>query len=306
MKKVLSVSLGSSARDHVVQANFMGEAFEVTRRGTDGNFDAAVKLYEEFDGKVDAFGVGGIEFYLSMGDTRWYWRDAKRIRAAVKVSKVGDGNGVKAILAARAVAALDRYLQSHEGKSLRGLKALKTTVTDRYGMAVALLDAGCDCTFGDFMFALGVPLPLHSLAAVRAFATVMCPVVTRLPYAWVYTLGEEQDRAPVEKWNRFYQAADIIAGDFHQIRSAMPSRMNGKIVLTNTTTRADVADLKARGVHLLVTTTPRLDGRSFGTNVIEALLLSLMNKPQSEVQPADFKKLIESIPIEPAIEVLNP
>jgi N-acyl-D-aspartate/D-glutamate deacylase len=38
---------------------------------------------------------------------------------------------------------------------------------------------------------------------------------------------------------------------------------------------------------------------------MEAALLALMDKPQSEVTPADFMDLIERIPLEPNIEALN-
>ena len=50
---------------------------------------------------------------------------------------------------------------------------------------------------------------------------------------------------------------------------------------------------------------PRLEGRSFGTNVMEATLLALMDKPQAQVTDADFLDLIRRIPLEPNIEVLN-
>lgn len=38
---------------------------------------------------------------------------------------------------------------------------------------------------------------------------------------------------------------------------------------------------------------------------MEATLLALMDKPQSEVTQADFRNLIKRIPLEPNIEVLN-
>jgi len=85
----------------------------------------------------------------------------------------------------------------------------------------------------------------------------------------------------------------------------MPDDLSGKIVITNTTTAENVKELRDRNLHILVTTTPRFEGRSFGTNVMEATLLALMDKPQSEVMPSDFLDLIESIPLEPNIEVLN-
>jgi len=68
----------------------------------------------------------------------------------------------------------------------------------------------------------------------------------------------------------------------------MPDNLSGKIIVTNTTTARNVEELQCRGLHMLVMTTPRLEGRSFGTNVMEATLLALMDKPQTEVTQADF------------------
>ena len=85
----------------------------------------------------------------------------------------------------------------------------------------------------------------------------------------------------------------------------MPADLRGKIVITNTTTARDVEDLRQRGVWLLVTETPRLNGRTFGSNVVEGMLLALLDKPQEDVTPEDFEALIERIPLEPALEVLN-
>jgi hypothetical protein len=282
----------------------MHEPVLIERRGTDGDFARALALYREFDGAVDAFGIGGIEFFVPVGDRRYYWRDARRIRAAIRKSKVGDGNGVRAILASRAVLALDRYLNNY-GRTLRGLKVLKTTAVARYFLASDLVAAGCDVTFGDLMFALQLPIPLRSLKSVRALASILMPVVSQVPYKWLYSLGDEQVTPPKPKWGRYYAEAELIAGDFLQIRSHMPDDLRGKIILTNTTTTLDVEDLRARGVYLLVTETPRLGGRTFGTNVIEALLLALTDKPQSQITEEDFERLVRQTDLKPSIEILN-
>ena len=300
MKKVLSVSLGSSTRDHASEADFLGEHFWLSRQGTDGDFARYIQMYREYDGKVDAFGVGGTEFYLWVNDRRYYFRETRRVRQAIKISKVGDGNGVKHLLAPLAIQALGEH-----GVKLRGKKALKTTAVDRYGMAKALVDAGCDVTFGDFIFALGLPIPIRSLSTVHLLARLMLPVMTQLPMRWLYPLGKEQEKEPSKKFSRFYEQAEIIAGDFLQVWSNLPDDLSGKIIVTNTTTRKNVEELQKRNLHILVTATPRLEGRSFGTNVMEATLLALMDKPQSEVVEADFREMIERIPLEPNIEVLN-
>lgn len=305
MKRILSISTGSSARDHVTRCMFLGQECELARKGTDGGLDRAVQMYRDLDGKVDAFGVGGSEFYLRVGNRRYYFRDIKRIRRAVKTSKIGDGNGVKGILEQRAFAALEKHLNDKEGRSLRGLPALQTTAVDRYGMGEAMVAAGLEVTFGDFMFALGLPFPMKTLAGVRLVAATLLPVITRLPYEWLYPLGAAQDKPPQRKWQKYYRRAEVIAGDFLQIRQFMPDDLTGKIVVTNTTTLQNVEELRQRNLHILVTVMPRLEGRSFGTNVMEATLLALMDKPQAEVVEADFLDLIERIPLEPNIEVLN-
>ncbi len=306
MKKVLSISMGSASRDHTTRQVFLDQEFEMTRMGATGDFERYIELYKAYDGHVDAFGVGGMEFYLDVAGRKYYFRDAKKVRKAIKISKVGDGNGVKSLLVQRAVSALEKHLNEQEGRSLKGLKAMKTTAVDRYGMAKALVDAGCDVTFCDFMFALGLPVALHSLSAVRVVAALLLPVITNLPYTWLYPLGSEQDKPPQPKWEKYYAQSEVIAGDFLQVRRHLPDNLKGKIIITNTTTAKNVEELRQRGLHILVTTTPRLEGRSFGTNVMEATLLALMDKPQAEVNRADFLALIEAIPLLPNIEVLNP
>lgn len=305
MKKIVSISVGSSARNHTTRHVFLGQECEISRLGTDGDFQKAIQLYQDLDGKVDAFGIGGVEFYLQVENKKYYFRDVKRIRNAIKISKAGDGNGVKGLLEQRAFDYLEKYLNEKEGRSLKGLPALKTTVSERYSMGKAMVNAGLDVTFGDFMFALGLPIPIRTLNTARLVASALLPVITQLPFSWLYPLGSEQDKPPQPRWIKYYQQAQVIAGDFLQIRQYMPDDLSGKIIVTNTTTAKNVEELRQRNLHLLVTVTPRLDGRSFGTNVMEATLLALMDKPQSEVAQKDFLELIHRIPLEPNIEVLN-
>jgi len=305
VKKIISISVGSSSRDHTTRHTFLGEECELSRQGTDGDFEKAIQKYRELDGKVDAFGAGGVEFFLRVANKKYYFRDVKRIRKAIKISKVGDGNGVKGLLERRAFEYLEKYLNEKEGKTLRGMKALQTNAVDRYGMAEAMVDAGLDVTFGDFMFALGIPLAVKKLSSVRLLAAILLPVITQLPVPWLYALGAEQDKPPQPKWTKYYEQSIVMAGDFIQVRQYMPDDLTGKIIVTNTTTAKNVDELRDRNLHILVTVTPRLDGRSFGTNVMEATLLALMDKPQSEVTESDFLDLIKRIPLEPNIEVLN-
>ena len=300
MNKVLSISLGSTSRDHTTEAEFLGQHFWLSRQGVNGDFKRYVNEFKKNDGLVDAFGVGGTEFFLNVNGRKYYFRQAKQVRAAIVKSKVGDGNGIKHLLAPMSI----EVLREH-GIDLKGKKALKTTAVDRYGLAKALVDAGCEVTFGDFMFALDIPIAVHRLSTVHIIARLLLPIVTQLPYNWLYPLGEKQDVEPKKKYSRFYEEADVIAGDFIQVWSHLPDDLSGKIIITNTTTEKNFEALQKRKLHILVTTTPRLGGRSFGTNVMEAMCRVLVDKPDAQITSEDLKAVIHRIPLRPQLHVLN-
>jgi len=117
-----------------------------------------------------------------------------------------------------------------------------------------------------------------------------------MPLSMLYPMGEKQNTI-TPKWEKWYRWADVIAGDFLYIRRYMPTPesgyLKGKVILTNTTTEADEEELRKRGVRMLITTTPNFEGRSFGTNVMEAVLVALNNGKQlsAEEYLATLKKL---------------
>src|SRR5580693_5721947 len=127
MKKIVSVSLGSSSRDHRAQVEFMGEAFDISRVGTDGKLDAAIAKVRELDGKVDAIGLGGIDVYLYAGRHRYALRDGIRLLESAKITPVVDGSGLKNTLERKAV----RFMQEELGIDLRGRRVLMVSALDR-------------------------------------------------------------------------------------------------------------------------------------------------------------------------------
>ena len=301
MKKVVSVSLGSSARDHRADVTLLGEAFEISREGTDGKLDVAIAKVRALDGHVDAIGLGGIDVYLYAGRHRYALRDGVRLLEAAKITPVVDGSGLKNTLEREAV----RYVREELGIDLRGRKVLMVSALDRFGMAQALVDAGADVLFGDFIFALDKDLPVRDLATFEQMAEKYLPDACKLPFQFFYPTGKKQDRPPEPKYPQYYAQADIIAGDFHFMRQFMPDRLDEKIVLTNTVTARDVEELAARGVATLITTTPDFGGRSFGTNVIEAALLALLGKTWSEVTAQDYEGILRELAVKPHVLRLN-
>lgn len=302
MRRIVSVSIGSSKRDSKAVVNVLGEDFSLERIGTDGDMQKAIAIIQELDGKVAAFGMGGIDLYLWGGNRRYILREAKRIAKAPKITPIVDGSGLKKTLERKAI----ETLAQEDPAMFRGKKVLLTCGVDRFGMAQALQETGAEVLYGDLMFALGLPIPLYSLKALERVAAVFAPIVVQFPFKWLYPTGSKQEESPDrEKYEKFYAWADIIAGDYHQIRKYMPDDLSGKIIITNTITAQDVEFLRQRHVKELITTTPNLGGRSFGTNVMEGLLVALLNKPVEQITPRDYLRLLEQIGFKPRREALG-
>jgi hypothetical protein len=297
VKHIVSVSLGSASRDHRAEVELLGEAFLLERIGTDGSIERAMQKLRELDGTVDAIGLGGIDVYLYAGSKRFALRDGLRLLGAVKTTPVVDGSGLKNTLEREAV----RYVRDELGVPLAGTKVLMVSALDRFGMAQAFVDAGADVLFGDFIFALDLDKPVRGLAEFEALAERYLPDACKLPFQFFYPTGKKQDRPPQPKYPEYYAEAAIVAGDFHFMRQFMPERLDGKVVLTNTLTSGDVAELRARGVARLVTTTPDFGGRSFGTNVVEAALLALLGKRWEDVTPEDYAEVLTRLALRPRV-----
>ena len=275
----------------------LGEQFDITRMGMDGSLDKAIAKIKELDGTVDAIGLGGIDVYLYAGKKRYAIRDGLRLLDAAKITPVVDGSGLKNTLEREAVG----YLQRELGIELNGKRVLMVSALDRFGMAQALVAAGAEVVFGDFIFALDLDKPVRGLDEFEELAQKYLPDACKLPFQFFYPTGKKQDRPPESKYPEYYDDAEIIAGDFHFMRAYMPPRLDGKLILTNTLTARDIEELRSRGVTTLITTTPDFQGRSFGTNVVEAALLALLGKTWAEVTEADYVRVLRDLDLRPRV-----
>ncbi|MCS7234560.1 MAG: quinate 5-dehydrogenase [Armatimonadota bacterium] len=302
MKRVVSVSLGSSRRDSRLELELLGERVVVERVGTDGDLRRCAQLLESLDGQVDAIGLGGMDLFLQAGRRRYYLRDAVRVARRVRRTPVVDGSGLKQAWEPYVVL---HYLPEVVGYRLEGRRVLQVSSVDRYGMAEAFARAGAQVVYGDFLFALGLPFPLRSLWSVRVLAALLLPFLTQLPLGWLYPTGSRQEHN-TPRYGRFFHWAEVVAGDFHFIRRYMPDHLPDKVVLSQTLTRQDVEELRRRGAALLVTVTPELAGRSLGTNVFQALVVAFAGKPPDQILPEEYVEWMGRLGFRPRVEWVNP
>jgi hypothetical protein len=296
LKHIVSISLGSSRRNKSVKQEILGEEFQIERIGVDGDARAYTKKMIEFDGHIDVFGLGGADLYIYAGNKKYAFKDILKMVEPVKRTPIVDGSGLKNTLERETV----NYLQQNGIVDFKNLNTVMVCGVDRFGMSEAIATLGGNIIFGDVIFGLGIDAPIRSFSSLHKAADIILPVLVNLPFQWFYPTGEKQNIIE-PKWGKYYQWGDVIAGDFLLIRRYMPDNLKGKIILTNTTTAEDVEELKKRGVKMLITTTPEYQGRSFGTNVMEAVLVALSGKQPSEIDSKDYLNLLKQLSWKPRI-----
>jgi len=300
MRRVVSVSLGSSKRDKTSQVTILGQEFEISRIGTNGDMKRFAELIRELDGKVDAIGLGGIDRYLWVGNRRYTFRDADKLARIAKITPVVDGSGVKNTLERRTI----EFLNERGVVDFGTAKVLVVCAVDRFGMAQTIAGISKNVIFGDLMFNIGVPIPMRSYKTVKVLGYMLLPIITRLPFQWFYPTGEKQDKSE-PRYEKYYQWADVVAGDFLIIKRTMPTTesgaLEGKIIITQTVTPEDTEIMTDRRVKMLVTSTPCYDGRYYATNVFEGIIVTLLDKKPEEMTAADYEELLERMQWRPTI-----
>jgi hypothetical protein len=301
MKRAVSISIGSSKRNKAVEVTLLGERVSIERIGTDGDMEAAALKYKELDGSVDAFGVGGADLG-ALADGKWYpLYSVQPMVRFVKKTPLVDGGGLKNTLENKAPSFLDKNIGDYINS--RGRKVLVTVGVDRWGLSKAFSDAGYETVYGDLMFGLDIPIAIRKLKTLKTVAALLMPIAGRLPFEMLYPTGEKQEKR-TPKWGKYYEWATVIAGDCHYIKRFMPDDLTGKVIVTNTTTPEDVELFRKAGVKYLVTTTPVLEGRSFGTNMMEAALVAISGKGRPLTWP-ELTEMLDKLGFEPQLQKLN-
>lgn len=295
-KSVMVVSLGPSAQDREFDVTFLDQTIHVERRGTDGSVEKAGQLLSENDGKVDAFGLDSMNMKFVIGHRVYHHEEITALARQAKKTPVVDGTGLKTTL--------ERWAISDVARKIPGIFSNKmvfiTSGIDRHHMATVLEASGARLVFGDPVIHFGLPFRLKSMRQLEWYARFALPRLCKRPYKALYPVGSRQEQTrPLRP--TYWQRADIIAGGLHYIRRYGPDSLRNKVIVTNALMKEDLDDLRKRGVRTIITTTPEIDGESFGTNVLEAIFTALLDKGDEPITTDDYLNLISRTGIEPRI-----
>ena len=89
MKRVVTVSLGSSSKDHEFETEFLGHQMHVRRVGADGDEGKAWELLRRQQAEADAIGLGMVRDHYEVGARRYVHKDTERLLNVVESCTIG-------------------------------------------------------------------------------------------------------------------------------------------------------------------------------------------------------------------------
>lgn len=271
--RVYGVSLGSSSRDYAASVELAGIRFEICRLGTDGQVEKARTLIIKQAPKVDAIGLGGANLAYRLAGRCYPMKVGKLLAQAGGAVPVVDGFLVKSVWEPL----LLKRLAADGVLDVASKRVLLSSALDRYPLAECLGQLGAKVYIGDALFALRLPLVFSSLRRFEAAARLTMPLLAAVPLKYLYPLGKKQEQRHRGRQGLLCKP-EIIAGDFHLINRFLPADLTGKSIITSTLTAADRQELQRRRVKQLIPLGLTAGDRTFGANILEAMVCGAVRR----------------------------
>ena len=295
MKKVVTVSLGSSKQDFSFETDFLGQRFQVRRLGADDDTGRAWELMRRWQTKADAIGLGEIGDHWHVGQSTVVNKETRRLLNVVTRVPATTGATLRRLLQVRAV----RYVQNHLGRYFDNNLVLFLSGMRNYDMALALSDYTPNLSFADALAQTGAPALLQSLTQLELYAKGHDLALAGRP-------GEVLEAAlPGFKSRRIAAAvarSHVVVGTFAELQAVgSPANLAGKTVITSAVDDERLAFFTRCKVNLVIDVSPQLFERVVGINVIEAMILAALGKPPEDVSDNDFGEIIDELDIRPRL-----
>ncbi len=298
MKKVVTVSLGSSKQDFEFETDFLGQHFRVKRLGADDDIGRAWELMRRHQAEADAIGLGEVGDHFHVGQRTVINKETARLLKVVTRIPATTGARLRRLLQVRAV----RKVQAQLGNYFNNNIVLFISGMRNYDLAQALSEYTPNLYFADALTQTGAPALLNSLEQLELYAKGTDWALTgrRRELLEAAFSGFKRSRMVAE-----VAKAHVIVGTFAEIREVGNTRnLAGKTVITSAVDEERLAFFRQCRVNLVIDVSPRLFEQVVGVNVIEAMIIAALECPLEDISDEDFEEIIDELDLQP--QLLHP
>ena len=303
MKQIISISLGTSKNDYEFETEFLGQDFNIKRFGTDGDMDKAAEMLLEWDKEADAIGLGNVKFPYGIGPRYLSKRHESKIDklGAQIQTPVTTGAALRDVSYEWCL----RFVDHKFGDYFKNSRVLFLSGMTSYKIAQVMSEYTDNLTFADPVLENGIPKFINSLSDLKLYAHGAHEILQ-----WVPSKRLASSAVPIKTWNDYVlrkamQKANIIVspygGFFDYFKDAALEELGGKTIITSTAYDDRVEFLKARGVDVIIDTTPKILERVVGPNVLEALIIAALERKRDYIRNDDLLEIISTQKMDPRI-----
>jgi predicted amino acid dehydrogenase len=295
MKTVVGISLGASDQDFKFNTPFLGQQLAVHRVGTNGSMAKAARLLKTWESRADVIGLGVIKDHYEAGAHRFVEKDSARLRALVSRVPVTVGARLEEILQEWAL----RHAQAQLGSYFNNARVLFFSGLKSYKLALALSEHTENLMFADPLMQLGVPKLLTSMGALQLYGA-------GAHYVKDWTLPDVVADGTLRDWTRFLlrkamHKASVIVATLTELDEFGPEELAGKTLITSTASEQRIAQLRGKGVHLVIDGSPVIKSRVVGPYLLDAMIAAATGKTPEAIQEDDYLEIIGDEQLAPRI-----
>ena len=303
MKQIAVLHLNHQETTETV--TFMGQSLQIRHLSCDNDLEKAKAFIAELDGDVDAIALHGMPAELKLGPAKRDHAQGAALTAVAQQTPVVDGRIVRPGLERWGMILADRAQPGIFSRK----RVLMVPGLNHNGMARAFERHGGSIRYADPFIYFNLPkVPGIGLRQTRnQAAPFTLDRLKEVSFAELYPMGNgrspESNQAPFD-W------ADVIAGDIGTIRQFAPKTLKRKTIVVESASQADLDDLQARGVDIVVTLMPALDEDAglgqWSAAAVEAALTALRLDTNAPLNEDTYLDMMANLEWTPAIRTLQP
>ena len=291
---VVEIDLAGVSPEHDEQVMFLGRPFRLVRVAAAGGVSAAVRLVEAWAGDADAIAVSGLDVVPTglRGGAR---RALERLRAAADGTPFTHGRALHDVLQEWAI----RHVRTEMPGYFDNARTVVLGGSEHDRVVRVLRESTANVEYADPGRRLDLPglfaTPVLGLAAHAAL----------WPARLVPEPVREQLQAPAVELSttlarRAARDCDVVVASYAQLDGFDLADLAGKTLVTAAVTDEELAELAARGVDLVVDSTPQPFPVTVSAAALEAMMLASV-PGSAALTSDDLLEMIESAELAPRL-----
>ena len=297
MKKIISVSLGDSSLDSHFRTRFLGESFQVSRVGTDGDVKRAVQFIREAREDADVIGLGRVHEHYTVGTDTFIRPETRKLERIADSTPVTTGARLREIVQEWTL----RTAQAELGNIFNNARVLFLSGTLNYRLASVMAEFTDNLSFADPIAQFGLPNLLHSLGALELYASGTHPILRFEGGKSVLASVTPMRFLNHMVLRRAVKDAHVVVAPYEQLEHYDSEELAGKTVVTSTVSDSRLEALGEKGVRLVLDCSIQPFKHTVGLNVVEAMVMAALDKGAEAVTHDDYLEIFTDLELKPRI-----